>query len=60
MDRDGKSFDGPEAGSLPATNGFRWYGGLETRPTPEKCLQRALALDTRELVAQTKMDPRAE
>jgi hypothetical protein len=58
--RDRKSFDGPEAWPLPPTNRVWWHGQLEPQPALEKRLQRALAFDTRKLVAQAEMDPRAE
>ena len=61
MDGYGKFFDGPKArpSSVP-TNGVGWQRQLELRPTLEESFQRALALNTCELVAQAEMDARAE
>src|SRR4029450_5634009 len=53
-------FDSPEAGPLPPANGLWRHGQREVRPAFEEGLQRALTLNSGELVAQTEMDPRAE
>ena len=59
-DPDGKLFNGPEARPLPPKNGLHRHGQLELRPALEERFERALSLDTGELVTQTEMDPRAE
>ena len=52
--------DRPEAGPLPPSDLRVRHSQLELRPASEQCLQRALAFDTRELVAKAKMDARAK
>ena len=50
-DRDRKLFDSSEARSLSPANGGRRHGQLQLGPAPEEGLERALALNTGELVA---------
>src|SRR5262249_50890367 len=58
MDCDGKPFDCPKARSLSPTNRTRWHSQLQLWPAFEESLQRTLALNAGELVAQAEMDPR--
>jgi len=60
VDRDRKLFDGPEARPPPPANRVRGHGQLQLRPALEERLQRALGLNSGELVAQAEMDARAE
>ena len=59
-DPDGKLFNGLEARPLPPMDRRLRHSQLELRPALEQRFERALALDTCELVTQTEMDPRAE
>ena len=53
-------FKRSETRSLPPANIVRRHRQCKLRPAPEKGLERAFALNARELVTEAEMDARAE